>query len=163
MNVKRIGGIGAFVLAATVVALAVSPLGGAAVRHVAQLIAPTANLAVADVNAGNNWGVNGCSSLCSRAGFKSVTNPEEGIYCLTSPTAKPDNSMLEVTGDAQHSNAVPQAIMWDRSGPICGSSSYEVYTYCVGEVIIPNGTPTPKAPLGALSDDVAFYAEAYVR
>jgi hypothetical protein len=164
MNVKRIGGIGAFVLAATVVALAVSPLGGAAVRHVAQLIAPTANSAVADVNAGNNWGVNGCSSLCSRAGFKSVTNPEEGIYCLTSPTAKPDNSMLEVTGDAQHSNAVPQAIMWDRSGPICGSSSYEVYTYCVGEVIIPNpGTPTPKAPLGALCDDVAFYAEAYVR
>jgi len=54
--------------------------------------------------------------------------------------------------------------MWDRSSPICGSSSYEVYTYCVGEVIITNpGTPTPKAPLGALCDDVAFYAEAYVR
>ena len=126
--------------------------------------APTANSAVADVNAGNNWGLNGCSSLCSRAGFKSVTNPEEGIYCLTSPTANPDSSMLLVTADAQHSNAVPQAIMWDRSSPNCGSSSYEVYTYCAGGVgPPPPASPTPKAPEGALCDDVAFYAEAYVR
>jgi len=162
MNLKRIGGIGAFVLAATVVALAVSPLGGAAVRHISQLIAPTSKSAVADVNAFNNWGTNDCSSTCSRAGFKSVTHPDIGTYCLTSPTAKPDGSMLEVTGDAEHSNAVPQAIMWDRSGPNCGSSSYEVYTYCLGAVIQPGG-PTPKAPEGALCDDVAFYAEAYVR
>ena len=163
MNLKRIGGVGAFVLAATVVALAVTPLGGAAVRHVSQLIAPTSNSAVADVNAFTNWGLNGCGSTCSRAGFKSVTHFDTGIYCQTSPTANPDKSTLEVTGDAQHSNAVPQAIMWDRSGPNCGASSYEVYTYCFGEVIIPPEAPTPKAPRGPLCDDVAFYAEAYVR
>jgi hypothetical protein len=163
MNLKRIGGIGAFVLAATVVALAVSPLGGAAVRHVSQLIAPTSKSAVADVNAFLNWGVNDCGSTCSRAGFKSVTHFDTGIYCLTSPTAKPDGSMLEVTGDAEHSNAVPQAIMWDRSSPNCGSSSYEVYTYCAGVIVQPPAQPTPKAPEGNLCDDVAFYAEAYVR
>jgi hypothetical protein len=164
MNLKRIGGIGAFVLAAAVVALAVSPLGGAAVRHVSQLIAPTSKSAVADINAFNNWGLNDCGSTCSRAGFKSVTHFDTGIYCLTSPTAKPDGSMLEVTGDAEHSNAVPQAIMWDRSSPNCGSSSYEVYTYCAGEIVPPPpGQPTPKAPEGLLCDDVAFYAEAYVR
>src|SRR6478672_3827755 len=109
MNRKRIGGFGALALAGFVVVLAVTPLGGAAVRHVSQLIAPTSKSAVADVNAFNNWGVNDCGSTCSRAGFKSVTHPEIGIYCLTSPTAKPDGSMLEVTGDAEHSNAVPQA------------------------------------------------------
>ena len=160
MNLKRIGGVGAFVLAATVVALAVSPLGGAAVRHVSQLIAPTANSAVADVNAANNWGLNGCGSTCSRAGFKSVTHPETGIYCLTSPTANPDKSMLELTGDAQHSNvAFPITLMWDRSAPVCGAGVYEVYTYCQNQ----NSAPIRLAPEGPLCDDVAFYAEAYVR
>jgi hypothetical protein len=164
MNRKRIGGIGALALAATVVALAVSPLGGAAVRHVSQLIAPTAKSAVADVNAFSNWGLNDCGSTCSRAGFKSTTHFDTGIYCLTSPTANPDNSMLEITADAEHSNVVPQAIMWDRSGPNCGAATYEVYTYCPF-IFQPPDSPTLKAPEvgGILCDDVAFYAEAFVR
>jgi hypothetical protein len=160
MNRKRIGGLAVFLFAAVVVALAVSPLGGATVRHVSQLIAPTAKSAVVDVNAYENW----TPSDFSRAGFKSVTHYDTGIYCLTSPTAIPDNSMLELTADAQHSNVVPQALMWDRSGPNCGAGSYEVYTYCPFQFTPPDG-PTQKAPEvgGELCDEIAFYAEAYVR
>ena len=154
MSLKRIGGIGAFVLAATVVALAVSPLGGAAVRHVSQLIAPTSKSAVADVNAFNNWG----PSTYSRDGFKSVTHFDTGIYCLSGRT-NPDASMLKLTADAEHSNAVPTALMWDRSAPNCGAGVYEVYTYCLATP----EAPTPKAPDGPLCDDVAFYAEAFRR
>jgi len=163
MNRKRIGGLAAFVLAAVVVALAVSPLGGATIRHVSQLIAPTARSAVVDVNAYENWS----PSDFSRAGFKSVTHYDTGIYCLTSPTAIPDNSMLELTADAQHSNVVPQALMWDRSGPNCGAGSYEVYTYCpfVSTELPPPEAPASKAPEvgGELCDEIAFFAEAYVR
>ena len=68
--------------------------------------------------------------------------------------------MLKLTADAQHSNAVPQAIMWDRSAPNCGAGVYEVYTYCPG--LTPEA-PAPKAPEGNLCDDVAFYAEAFRR
>jgi hypothetical protein len=150
--------------------LAFTSFGGAAVRHVSQLIAPTANSAVADINAFNNWGNNDCSSMCSRAGFKQVTSPFVGTYCLYSPTANPDKSMLLLTADAEHSNAVPIALMWDRSSPNCGSSGYEVYTYCFftdGEIVAPArqapAAPAPRAPQGPLCDDVAFYAEAYVR
>src|SRR6476619_6025011 len=96
---RRIGAGGAFVLAVTVVVLAVTPLGGAAVRHVSQLIAPTSKSAVADVNAFNNWGSNGCGSTCSRDGFSNVSHPEQGIYCL-SGRANPDKSLLKLTADA---------------------------------------------------------------
>jgi len=148
-----------FLLAVAVVVLAVTPLGGAAVRHVSQLIAPTSKSAVADVNAFNNWGSNGCGSTCSRDGFSSVSHPETGIYCL-SGRANPDKSLLKLTADAQHSNtAFPITLMWDRSGPVCGAGVYEVYTYCINQ----NEAPTRLAPLGPLCDDVAFYAEAYVR
>ncbi len=152
--------------------LAFSSLGGAAVGRVSQLIAPTANSAVADVNAFNNWGVNDCSSTCSRAGFKQVTSPSQGTYCLYSPEARPDNSVLLVTVDQEHSNTPETAkIMWDRSSPTCGSSGYEVYTYCATTIPIPEApvgapvgrAPSPKAPVGPLCDDVAFYAEAYHR
>jgi hypothetical protein len=163
--------LGAVVVVGIVAGLAFTSFGGAAVRHASQLIAPTANSAVADINAFNNWGNNDCSSMCSRAGFKQVTSPFQGTYCLYSPTANPDKSMLLLTADAQHSNEVPIALMWDRSSPNCGSSGYEVYTYCFG---IRDGeneaparqapaAPAPRAPQGPLCDDVAFYAEAYVR
>jgi hypothetical protein len=125
---------------------------------------------VADINAFNNWGNNDCGSTCSRAGFKQVTSPAPGTYCLYSPTAVPDKSVLLLTADAEHSNTVPIALMWDRSSPICGSSGYEVYTYCAttdGGNEAPArrapAAPAPKAPEGPLCDDVAFYAEAYVR
>ena len=183
--------LGAVVVVGIVAGLTFTSFGGAAVGRVSQLIAPTANSAVADINAWNNWGANGCGSTCSRAGFKSTTHFDTGIYCLTSPTANPDNSMLLVTIDNQHSNTPGiGSIMWDRSSPNCGSSSYEVYTYCNGGGIDqpPPGAPTrgqpnpaapvpgpkqphPAAPTGAprapdpstLCDDIAFYAEAYVR
>ena len=161
MNRKRIGGFGALALAGFVVVLAVTPLGGAAVGHVSALIAPTSKSAVADVNAWNNWAVNDCGSTCSRDGFKNVTHFATGIYCLSGRT-NPDNSMLKLTADAEHSNVVPQALMWDRSAPNCGAGSYEVYTYCLGGGIVIEA-PTPKAPEGALCDDVAFYAEAFKR
>jgi hypothetical protein len=164
--------LGAVVVVGVVASLAFTSFGGAAVRHVSQLIAPTANSAVADVNAFNNWGLNDCGSLCSRAGFKQVTSPFRGVYCLYSPTAVPDKSMLLLTADAQHSNSVPIALMWDRSSPNCGSSGYEVYTYCFNIIRPPPDeapvrqapvAPAPKEPEGPLCDDVAFYAEAFVR
>jgi hypothetical protein len=133
------------------------------------LIAPTANSAVADINAFNNWGVNDCGSTCSRAGFKQVTSPSAGTYCLYSPTANPDKSMLELTADAEHSNvAFPITLMWDRSSPTCGPGGYEVYCgFTDGEIQAPArrapAAPAPRAPEGPLCDDVAFYAEAYVR
>jgi len=137
--------------------LAVTPFGGAAVRHVSALIAPTSKSAVADVNAFNNWD----PSTYSRDGFKSVTHFDTGIYCLSGRT-NPDASMLKLTADAQHSNVVPQALMWDRSSPNCGAGVYEVYTYCAG---FNGGAPIPRAPEvgGTLCDDVAFYAEAFRR
>ena len=184
--------LGAVVVVGIVAGLTFTSFGGAAVGRVSQLIAPTANSAVADINAFNNWGLNGCGSTCSRAGFKQTTHFDTGIYCLTSPTAVPDKSMLLVTIDNQHSNTPGiGSIMWDRSSPNCGSSSYEVYTYCNGGGIeqppppdaATRGQPNPAAPVpgpkqphpaapagaprapdpGTLCDDIAFYAEAYVR
>ena len=159
MNRKRFGLTAGLAVAGAVAVLAVTPFGGAAVRHVSALIAPTSKSAVADVNAFNNWGVNDCGSTCSRDGFKSVTHFDTGIYCLSGRT-NPDASMLKVTADAEHSIAVPQAIMWDRSSPNCGPGVYEVYTYCPGTIL---EAPAPKAPEGNLCDDVAFYAEAFRR
>jgi hypothetical protein len=86
---RRLVAGSACLLAVTVVVLAVTPLGGAAVRHVSQLIAPTSKSAVADVNAGVFW----TPSTFSRDGFSQVTNPEFGVYCL-SGRANPDKSML---------------------------------------------------------------------
>ena len=71
---RRIGVGSAFVLAVTVVVLAVTPLGGAAVGRVSALIAPTSKSAVADVNAFNNWD----PSMFSRDGFKMVTHYAKG-------------------------------------------------------------------------------------
>ena len=159
MNRKRFGLTAGLAVAGAVAVLVVTPFGGAAVRHVSALIAPTSKSAVADVNAFNNWGVNDCGSTCSRDGFKSVTHFDTGIYCLSGRT-NPDASMLKVTADAEHSIAVPQAIMWDRSSPNCGPGVYEVYTYCPGTILV---APAPKAPIGNLCDDVAFYAEAFRR
>jgi hypothetical protein len=69
--------------------------------------------------------------------------------------------MLELTADAQHSNvAFPITLMWDRSGPECGAGVYEVYTFCEGVDLATTG---PKAPAGPLCDDVAFFAQAFVR
>ena len=148
MNRKRFGGIGALALGGVVVVLAVTPLGGAAVRHVSALIAPTSKSAVADVNAFTNWGVTG-SSTFSRDGFFNVVHFGLGHYCLFGRT-NPDASMLKLTADAQtgHSNVVAGALAWDRSSPNCGGGWYEVYTY---------------DSAGALSDDVAFFAEAFRR
>jgi hypothetical protein len=157
MNRKRFGGIAALALAGVLVVLAVTPLGGAAVRHVSALIAPTSKSAVADVNAFENWG----PSTFSRDGFKNVTHFDTGIYCLSGRT-NPDNSMLKLTADAQHSNAVPQALMWDRSSPNCGAGVYEVYTYCAVTIDFLTA-PSPKAPVGNLCDDIAFFAEAFKR
>lgn len=160
MNRRRIAAVAAFASALVAVVLAVTPLGGAAVRHISALIAPTSKSAVAQVNAFNNWNSNGCGSTCSRDGFSMVTHPDTGIYCLTG-RADPDHSMLELTADAQHSNvAFPITLMWDRSGPECGSGVYEVYTFCEGDDLAATG---PKAPAGPLCDDVAFFAQAYVR
>lgn len=147
MNRKRIGATIALAVASAAVVLAVTPLGGAAVRHVSMLIAPTSKSAVGNVNAFNNWGTNGCSSICSRDGFSSVSHFDTGIYCLTGRT-NPDASMLKLTADNQHSNTVAGSLAWDRSSPDCSSSQYEVFTY---------------DSTGVLSDDVAFYAEAYKR
>ena len=155
MNRKRFGLTAGLAVAGAVAVLAVTPFGGAAVRHVSALIAPTSKSAVADVNAFNNWG----PSTYSRDGFKSVTHFDTGIYCLSGRT-NPDASMLKLTADAQHSNVVPQALMWDRSSPNCGPGVYEVYTYCPGTIL---EAPAPKAPEGNLCDDVAFYAEAFRR
>src|SRR5256885_15451062 len=102
MQRKRLW-LGAVVVVGIVSTLAFTSFGGAAVGRVSQLIAPTANSAVADVNAATNSGLNGCGSTCSRAGFKSVTHFGTGIYCLYSPTAVPDKSVLLVTVDQQHS------------------------------------------------------------
>jgi|SRR6476646_9384510 len=145
MNRKRIGGFGALALAGFVVVLAVTPLGGAAVRHVSMLIAPTSKSAVGDVNAYNNWATDG--SMFSRDGFKNVTSPAVGTFCLSGRT-NPDQSMLKLTADQQHSNVVAGALAWDRSGPDCPSGWYEVVTY---------------DSTGAPSDDVAFFAEAFKR
>jgi len=145
MNRKRIGGFGALALAGFVVVLAVTPLGGAAVRHVSMLIAPTSKSAVGDVNAYNNWATDG--SMFSRDGFKNVTSPLVGTYCLSGRT-NPDQSMLKLTADQEHSNVVAGALAWDRSGPDCPSGWYEVVTY---------------DSTGAPSDDVAFFAEAFKR
>ena len=152
------GGISALVVAGVVVVLAVTPLGGAAVRHVSQLIAPTSKSAVADVNAGAFW----TPSTFSRDGFSKVTNPEFGVYCL-SGRANPDASMLLLTVDAQHSGVGGGTAEWDRSSPTCGPGVYEVVTYCPG--IQPSGpeAPTPNQPEGRLCELVAFFAEAFVR
>ena len=137
------------------------------------MIAPTANSAVADINAFNNWGLNGCGSTCSRAGFKQTTHFDTGIYCLYSPTAVPDKSMLLVTIDNQHSNTVPGigSIMWDRSSPnlrverlrgvhVLRHHGRGKPKLRLGGRLRPRA---PKAPEGTLCDDIAFYAEAYVR
>ena len=160
MNGRRIGGLGALVLGGVVVVLAVTPLGGAAVRHVSQLIAPTAKSAVADVNAFVNWG----PSTFSRDGFSNVTHPEAtGVYCL-SGRANPDKSMLLLTVDAQHSLVHGGTVEWDRSSPLCGPGLYEVRTFCPILDGIGFGAPTPRQPFPGLPcDDVAFYAEAFVR
>jgi len=155
MSLKRIGAVGAFALAVLVVVLAVTPLGGAAVRHVSQLIAPTSKSAVADVNAGIFW----TPSTFSRDGFSQVTNPETGVYCLTG-RANPDKSMLLLTVDAQHSAIGGGTAEWDRQAPDCSPGDYEVLTFCPGSIF---DAPTPRQPQGNLCPLVAFFAEAYVR
>src|SRR6478752_6395420 len=125
MSRARIAGLGALAVTVVVAVLAVTPLGGAAVRHVSQLIAPTSKWAVADVNAGVFWP----PSTFSRDGFSMVTNPEEGVYCL-SGRANPDKSMLLLTVDAQHSLIGGGTVAWDRSSPTCGPGVYEVLTFC---------------------------------
>src|SRR6478672_588160 len=150
MSRGRIGGIGALAFASVVAVLAVTPLGGAAVRHVSQLIAPTSKSAVADVNAGLFWP----PSTFSRDGFSQVTNPEFGVYCLTG-RANPDKSMLLLTVDAQHSAIGGGTAEWDRSSPTCGPGVYEVVTFCP----FPTGpqAPTPAQPEGFLCEEVAFF------
>ena len=147
MNRKRIGGFGALALAGFVVVLAVTPLGGAAVRHVSMLIAPTSKSAVARRQRLQQLGRTDCGSTCSRDGFKNVTSPAVGTFCLSGRT-NPDQSMLKLTADQEHSNVVAGALAWDRSGPDCPSGWYEVVTY---------------DSTGAPSDDVAFFAEAFKR
>jgi len=160
MNGRRIGAIGALTLALVVVVLVVTPFGGAAVRHVSQLIAPTSKSAVADINAFANWG----PSTFSRDGFSQVSHPQEGVYCLTG-RANPDKSMLLLTVDNQHSNIGGGTAEWDRSAPICGPGVYQVATYCpIAIIVFPPEAPTPGLPeIGNLCDDVAFFAEAFVR
>ena len=148
----------ALVVAVTVVVLAVTALGGAAVRHVSQLIAPTSKSAVADVNAGEFWS----PSTFSRDGFSKVTNPEFGVYCL-SGRANPDASMLLLTVDAQHSGVGGGTADWDRSSPTCGPGVYEVVTYCPFFTDGGLEAPAPRQPEGNLCELVAFYAEAFVR
>ncbi len=63
--------------------------------------------------------------MCSRDGFKNVTSPAVGTFCLSGRT-NPDQSMLKLTADQQHSNVVAGALAWDRSGPDCPSGWYEV-------------------------------------
>src|SRR5262249_5370393 len=158
MSGKRIVGTGALALAVGAVVLAVTPLGGAAVRRVSDLIAPTSKSAVAQINAGADWD----PSTFSRDGFSMVTNPEEGVYCLTGRT-QPDKSMLLLTVDAQHTIFHGGTAEWDRSAADCSPGQYEVLTFC------PIGNPSPVAPTprqnveGNLCDLVAFFAEAYVR
>ena len=162
--------LGATLVVGLLAALALTPFGGAAIHRVSALIAPTSKSMVANINAYNNWGSLGSTN--SRDGLSFVTSPEVGTYCLFG-RADPDHSMLVLTLDAQHSNvAFPVSIMWDRSSPVCGPGAYEVYTYCLGTQ--PGGgaptqqapvgrAPSPKAPEGPLCDDVAFFAQAYVR
>ena len=160
MNRKRIGVTAALALAGAAVVLAVTPVGGAAVRHVSQLIAPTSKSAVADVNAGVFW----TPSTFSRDGFSQVTNPEFGVYCLTG-RANPDKSMLLLTVDAQHSAIGGGTAEWDRSAPDCSPGDYEVVTFCPGFFTdggVPQA-PTPRQPEGNLCELVAFFAEAFVR
>jgi hypothetical protein len=160
--------LGATLVVGLLTALAFTSFGGAAIHRVSALIAPTSKSAVADVNAYNNWSQ---GSTFSRDGFSLITSPYVGTYCLYG-RADPDHSMLQLTLDAQHSNvAFPVTLMWDRSSPNCGPGGYEVYTYCLGTQ--PGGAPTqqapvgrapsPKAPEGPFCDDVAFFAQAYVR
>jgi len=146
--------LGAMVVVGLLTALAFTSFGGAAVRHVSQLIAPTSKSAVADVNAGVFWS----PSTFSRDGFSQVTNPELGVYCL-SGRANPDKSMLLLTVDAQHSAIGGGTAEWDRSSPTCGPGVYEVATYCPIFATV----NAPLAPEGPLCDLVAFFAEAYVR
>jgi hypothetical protein len=155
---RRLVAGSACLLAVTVVVLAVTPLGGAAVRHVSQLIAPTSKSAVADVNAGVFW----TPSTFSRDGFSQVTNPEFGVYCL-SGRANPDKSMLLLTVDAQHSAVGGGTAEWDRASPTCGPGVYEVVTYCPGIQSSGPEAPTPNQPEGRLCELVAFFAEAFVR
>jgi hypothetical protein len=159
MNRRRIVGIGGFALVVAVIVLAVTPLGGAAVRRVSALIAPTSKSAVAQVNEFVDWS----PSTFSRDGFSSVSHPDgPGLYCLTG-RANPDKSMLEVTVDYQHSDVHGGTVEWDRSSPNCGPGVYEVRTFCPSF-----STPTaPTVPDGFPSffpcDEVAFFAQAYVR
>jgi hypothetical protein len=143
MQRKALRTLGAFVLAGVVAVLAFSSLSTAAVNRIMGLIAPTSKSAVADVNAFSNWG----PSTYSRDGFSQVTHPDTGIYCLFG-RANPDKSMLVMTVDYQHSNTNVGFAEWDRSSPNCGPSGYEVLTF--------DGT-------GSASDNVAFFAQAYVR
>lgn len=156
MNGRRIGVTAVLAAVGAVVVLGVTPLGGATVRHISALIAPTSKSAVAQVNAYENWD----PSTFSRDGFSKVTHYDTGIYCLLGRT-NPDASMLKLTADAEHSNVVPQALMWDRSSPNCGAGWYEVYTYCPVSTVESN----VKAPElgGELCDEVAFFAEAFKR
>jgi hypothetical protein len=72
--------------------------------------------------------------------------------------------MLLLTVDAQHSAVGGGTAAWDRSSPTCGPGVYEVVTYCpVGFTDGGIEAPTPRPPEGNLCEDVAFYAEAFVR
>jgi hypothetical protein len=161
MTRKRIGGIAALAVASVVLVLAVTPLGGAAVRHISDLIAPTSKSAVAQINAYFDWN----PSTFSRDGFSKVSHPEEGVYCL-SGRANPDKSMLLLTVDAQHSLVGGGTAEWDRSSPDCASSEYEVITFCPSFI---SGAPVGEAPVpnqeevGIRCDYIAFFAEAFVR
>jgi hypothetical protein len=158
MNGRRIGVTAVLAAVGAVVVLAVTPLGGAAVRHVSQLIAPTAKSAVVNVNAGVFW----YPSDFSRDGFSKVTSPEEGVYCLTG-RANPDKSMLLLTVDAQHSAVGGGTAEWDRSAPDCSPGDYEVVTFCPFFATAGPEAPTPKQPEGFVCPLIAFYAEAFVR
>jgi hypothetical protein len=162
MNHKRIGTIGAVALAGAVMVLAVTPLGGAAIHRVSALIAPTSKSAVADINAFALWD----PSTYSRDGFSKVTHPgATGMYCL-SGRANPDKSMLKTQVDYQHSIVHGGTVEWNRASPNCGPGLYEVWTFCPSLVFFPVDAPTPQLdqfPSNPPCDEVAFYAEAYVR
>jgi hypothetical protein len=147
MHQKAARTLGVFMLGAIVAVLAFTSYSTAAVKRVMELIAPTSKSSVADINGANNW----TPSTFSRDGFKKVTHPAgTGIYCLFG-RSNPDNSMLELTIDAQHTDFSvvlgPIDLSWDRSSPDCGAGAYEVVTRA-GDT---------------LSDDVAFFAQAYTR
>jgi hypothetical protein len=147
MHQKALRTFGVFMLGAVVAVLAFTSLSTAAVKRVMALIAPTSKSSVADINAFDEWG----PSTFSRDGFKQVTHPDTGIYCLFG-RSNPDNSMLKLTIDEQHTDygdifGLIQ-LSWDRSAPDCPAGTFQVVTRNS------SGTPT---------DDAAFFAEAYTR